>query len=272
VRAGAGARAKLRDMTVLELDAVTCLADGRAIVDDVTWRVESGDRWVILGRNGCGKSTLLKVASLYLHPSRGTVRVLGETLGHTDVRRLRRRVGFAAAAFADMLRPALTAADIVMIAKNAALEPWWHTYDDADRARARELLGRVHIGHLADRTFGTLSSGERQRVLIARTLMNDPGLVLLDEPNAGLDLVSREELVHSLDSLAADPTLAPIVLVTHHVEEIPARFTHALLMRDGAAIAQGPIGDVITTEGLSECLGIAVAVERRHGRFSAFAN
>jgi iron complex transport system ATP-binding protein len=188
------------------------------------------------------------------------------------VRRLRRRVGFAAAAFADMLRPALTAADIVMIAKNAALEPWWHTYDDADRARARELLGRVHIGHLADRTFGTLSSGERQRVLIARTLMNDPGLVLLDEPNAGLDLVSREELVHSLDSLAADPTLAPIVLVTHHVEEIPARFTHALLMRDGAAIAQGPIGDVITTEGLSECLGIAVAVERRHGRFSAFAN
>jgi iron complex transport system ATP-binding protein len=268
---GRAVRAKLPPMTVLELDAVTCLADGRAIVDEVTWSVQSGERWVILGRNGCGKSTLLRVASLYLHPSRGSVRVLGETLGHTDVRRLRRRIGFAAASFADMLRPALSAADIVMTAKNAALEPWWHTYDDADRARAHELLGRVHIEHLAGRTFGTLSSGERQRVLIARTLMTDPALVLLDEPNAGLDLVSREELVHSLDALASDPSLPPMVLVTHHVEEIPSQFTHGLLMRDGAAIAQGPIADIITTRGLSDCLGIAVSVERRNGRFSAFA-
>lgn len=256
---------------VLELDHVSVVVDGRAIVDDVTWRVRRGERWVVLGRNGCGKSTLLRVAALYLHPSKGTVRVLGETLGRTDVRALRTRIGFAAASFADMLRPALTAADIVMTAKHAALEPWWHTYDEADRARARAVLAQVGAAHLADRQFATLSSGERQRVLVARTLLTEPGLVLLDEPTAALDLAAREELVGALDALAADPAVPPLVLVTHHVEEIPAAFTHALLLRDGAVLAAGRVADTITAENLGACFGLEVALERRDGRFSAIA-
>jgi len=256
---------------VLDLRGVTKIADERPILRDLDWQVHAGERWVVLGRNGCGKTTLLRIASLYLHPSSGTVTVLGETLGRCDVRRLRERIGFSSASFADMLRPALEAAEIVMTAKHAALEPWWHTYDEADRAQAFELLDRVGIAHLGSRQFGTLSSGERQRVLLARTLMNDPGVVLLDEPTAALDLAGREELVAALDALARDPLTPPVVMVTHHVEEIPASFTHALLLRDGESLAQGPIGDVLTAGTLASCFGLPLELERRGGRWLAWA-
>jgi iron complex transport system ATP-binding protein len=256
---------------VIDLRGVTRIADERPILRDLDWQVHPGERWVVLGRNGCGKTTLLRIASLYLHPSSGTVTVLGETLGRCDVRRLRERIGFSSASFADMLRPALDATDIVMTAKNAALEPWWHTYDATDRARARDLLDRVGIAHLAARQFGTLSSGERQRVLLARTLMNDPGVVLLDEPTAALDLAGREELVGTLDALAQDPATPPVVMVTHHVEEIPASFTHALLLREGQALAQGPIAGVLTAESLGACFGLPLQLERRDGRWLAWA-
>jgi iron complex transport system ATP-binding protein len=255
----------------LDLRGVTKVVDERPILRDVDWQVHTGERWVVLGRNGCGKTTLLRIASLYLHPTSGTVTVLGETLGRCDVRRLRERIGFSSASFADMLRPTLDAADIVMTAKNAALEPWWHRYDDADRARAVELLGRVGIAHLASRQFGTLSSGERQRVLLARTLMNDPGIVLLDEPTAALDLAGREELVATLDALAQDPATPPVVMVTHHVEEIPASFTHALLLREGEVLARGPVGEVLTAESLGACFGLPLRLERRDGRWLAWA-
>ncbi len=256
---------------VVELRGVTRVEDGTTILCDIDWTVHAGDRWVVLGRNGCGKTTLVRIVSLYLHPSRGEVRVLGHVLGRSDIRNARRRIGFASASFADMLRPQLTATEIVMTAKYAALEPWWHEYTPAERAQAREILTRLGIAHLADRPFATCSSGERQRVLLARTLMNDPGLILLDEPTAALDLAGREELVASLDELARDPATPPIVLVTHHVEEIPPAFTHVLLLRDGAVLAAGPIATTLTEANLSACFGIDVELETRNGRHTAWA-
>ena len=253
----------------LRLTDIRLIRGERAILDGVSWTVRPGERWVVLGRNGCGKTTLLRIASLYLHPSAGTVEVLGETLGRVDVRRLRTRIGVASASFADQLRPALTARDIVMTAKFAALEPWWHRYDDADRARAAELLDRLRIGYTAAQAFGTLSSGERQRVQLARTLMTDPGLLLLDEPTAGLDLGGREELVGALADLARDRANPPMVLVTHHVEEIPAGFTHALLLKDGGVFAAGELHDVITEAQLSACFDVPLVLRREGDRWSA---
>ncbi len=259
------------DEIAIELRGVTRSEDGNEILRGIDWTVRQGDRWVVLGRNGCGKTTLMRIASLYLHPSRGTVRVLGNELGRSDIRRARESIGWSSASFADMLRPQLTAVEIVMTARHAALEPWWHTYDDADRIRARSLLGRVGAGALADREFATFSSGERQRVLLARTLMNDPGLILLDEPTAALDLAGREELIAALDDLARDPSTPPVVLVTHHVEEIPPAFTHVLLLHAGQVLAQGPLTDTLTEANLGACFGLDVTLERRDGRYAAWA-
>ena len=258
-------------MVALRLADVSLIREGRRLLDHVDWTVEDGERWVVLGRNGSGKSTLMRIASLYLHPSEGTVDVLGERLGRTDVRRLRTRIGNASAGMADMLRSDLTPLEVVMTAKNAALEPWWHTYDDADRDRARGCLEQVDIGHLALRSFATLSSGERQRVLLARTLMPEPGLLLLDEPTAGLDLAGREELVAGLGALASDPATPATVLVTHHVEEIPDGFSHLLLLAEGRVTASGPIEEVLDAERLSACFGLPLGLERRHGRWWAWS-
>jgi iron complex transport system ATP-binding protein len=253
----------------LRLVDVGVTRDGRDLLDHVDWEVAADERWVVLGPNGSGKSTLIRIAALHLHPSRGEVEVLGERLGRTDVRSLRRRVGYAAAALADQLRPTITAQDVVMTARNAALEPWWHTYDDADRADALDRLARLGIPHLASREFGTLSSGERQRVLVARTLMGEVGLVLLDEPSAGLDVGGREWLVAGLEALAVDVTTPATVLVTHHVEEIPPSFTHALLLRDGAVLATGPLEETLTAAALSATFGLGLALHRRDGRWTA---
>jgi iron complex transport system ATP-binding protein len=199
------------------------------------------------------------------------VRVLGEELGKTDVRRLRTRIGLASPAFGDLLRPTLTGTEVVMTARYAALEPWWHTYDDDDRQRARALLARFGVGHGADRPVATLSSGERQRVLLARAFSGDPGLVLLDEPTAGLDLGGREELVAALGVTSLAPDGPPTVLVTHHVEEIPRGTTHVLLLRAGRVVAAGPIGDVLTADALSMTFGLDLALERRAERWTAWA-
>ena len=260
----------LPDPAALSLRDVTLVREGRAILDTVTWTVGASERWVVLGRNGCGKSTLMKIASLYLHPSSGEVDVLGETLGRTDVRSLRKRIGVASSGMADQLRSDLIAADVVMTAKNAALETWWHTYDDADRQRARDCLERMEIGRLADRSFATLSSGEKQRVLLARTLMPEPGLLLLDEPTAGLDLAGREDLVRTLGVLAAGVDTPATVLVTHHVEEIPEGFTHVLMLREGRVLSAGTLDDVLTEANLSQCFEMPLGLERRHGRWWAW--
>ena len=257
---------------VLELDRISLVRDERTILDRVTWTVTPGQRWVVLGANGSGKTSLIRIASLYLHPSRGEVRVLGGRLGEVDVRTLRRRIGIASAALAAEFRTDLTALNIVMTAKNAALEPWWHRYDDDDRARARACLDRFGVGSFADRSLGTLSSGEQQRVMLARSVMTDPGIVLLDEPSARLDLGGREHLVGALADMAADPQAAPFVLVTHHVDEIPPGITHALLLRDGRVLAAGALDATLTADRISECFGMPLHLERRaNGRFSAWA-
>jgi iron complex transport system ATP-binding protein len=265
-----GAAASPGDTAALVLREVGLVRDGVTILDGVNLRVAPDERWVVLGRNGCGKTSLMQIASCYLHPSRGEVEVLGRTLGRSDIRKLRPLVGFTSAGFAGMLRTDLCARDVVMTAKNGALEPWWHTYDDADRAKAEAELGRLGAGALADRTFGTLSSGERQRVLLARTLMTDPGLVLLDEPTAALDLGGREELVESLSVLASDATSPAMVLVTHHVEEIPPGFTHVLMMASGSVLASGPIDVTLTAANLGRCFGLDVELEHRRGRWAAY--
>jgi iron complex transport system ATP-binding protein len=259
-------------------DAVATLAfagvglqrDERWTLADVDWAVHPGERWVVLGPNGSGKTTLVRLAAGFLHPSVGTITVLGKRIGRTDVRTLRTRIAFASASLSPQLRPSLTALEAVVTARHAALEPWWHTYTEADRERGRALLARFGIGDLAHRTFGTLSEGERQRTLLARSLMPDPELILLDEPTAAVDLAGREALVAQLDDLAADPAIPPMVFVTHHVEEIPPGFTHALLLRDGRVCAQGPLERTLTADALSACFAIPLALERRAGRWWAW--
>jgi len=257
---------------VLATRAVTVVRGGRPVLDSVDFPVCPGERWVVLGPNGCGKTTLLKVLSLYLHPSSGTVSVLGRALGTFDVRGVRPRIAYSSASLSSELRPALTAEEVVMTARHGALEPWWHEYEDADRERARDCLAAMGVGAFAGSPLGALSSGEQQRVLLARALMNDPLVVLLDEPSARLDLGGREALVRVLDGFASDNPLLPTVTVTHHVDEIPASTTHCMMLRDGAVLAAGPLAQVLDSARLSECFGTALTVDRRpNGRFSAWS-
>jgi iron complex transport system ATP-binding protein len=237
----------------------------------VDWTVRRGERWAIVGPNGAGKTTLLAIAATYLWPTTGGVEVLGERLGRVDARDLRRRIGYVSASLADRIDERLTALEVVVSARDAALAPWWTTFSEADRDRAFACLERMGCGPLAGRTFGTLSSGERQRVQIARTLMSEPELLLLDEPAAGLDLAVREALVGRLAALAAEPMPAAIVLVTHHLEEIPPGYGHALVLADGRVVAAGPTRAALTSASLSEAYGLALLLRHRAGRFSATA-
>ena len=261
-----------KQQPVIELSGVSVTRAGRDIVHDVSMRVHEGQRWVILGPNGCGKTTLLKVMSLYLHPSRGDIAVLGRSLGTFDIRPVRPRIAYASASLGGDLRPALASLEVVMTAKNGALETWWHEYDDADRQRALECLGRMGVQDHAGRPIGSLSSGEQQRVLLARSLMTDPFCLLLDEPSARLDLGGREQLVRILDGFAAENPALPTVIVTHHVDEIPVSTTHCMLLRDGGVIASGQVDDVLSAANLSACFGMDLEVMRRpNGRLSAWA-
>ncbi len=258
------------DEPLISLTDVSVITDGRKILGPISWRIEPRHHWVVLGPNGSGKSTLMAVASLGRHPSTGRVDVLGHELGRVDLRTLRARIGVSSAALADQLRGRLTAAEVVMCGRHAALEPWWHTYDRADAERASALLAQVGLPDHDDRTLGTLSSGERQRTLLARTLMAEPDVVLLDEPTAGLDLGGREALVTALDAVAAAGGPAT-VFVTHHVEDIPPATTHLLALAGGRALAAGPVDDVLSAELLGEMFGLDIELGRRHGRWSARA-
>jgi iron complex transport system ATP-binding protein len=253
----------------LRCDDVSLTLDGARILDRVSWEVREAERWVVLGSNGAGKTTLLRIVALYQHPSSGTVEVLGERLGRTDVRTLRERIAFSSPALAAKLEPSMTAAQVVMTARYAALAPWWHRYSDVDRERAVALLRDWRCDELAEHTFPTLSAGERQRVLLARTLMNEPGVVLLDEPTAGLDVGGREELVADLATWARDLSRPPLVLVTHHLEEIPPGFTHALVLKGGRVLANGPIEETVTTAVLSDAFDLQLHIESKAGRFTA---
>lgn len=256
---------------VLNLGQVTFTRDDRLILAPLTWKVSAGERWLVLGANGSGKTTLLRIAATYEHPSSGTVVVLGQRLGRTDVRKMRSRIGYVSAALTAQLRPELRCLDVVMTAKHAALEPWWHRYSDDDRQRAHACLTRMGVAAMAERPLATLSSGEQQRVVLARSLMNEPGLILLDEPSARLDLGGREQLVEALSELTLDPAAPPLVLVTHHIDETPPGMTHVLMLRDGNVVTKGPIERCLTATTISECFGLPLHLERRPGgRFSAW--
>ncbi len=257
---------------VAVLDDVSLTRDGRVILAGIDWTIRRGERWVILGPNGSGKTSLLQLVSAYLWPTRGSLRLLGEELGRCDVRTLRRRLGYASAALARLMHPELTALETVVTARYAALDPWWDTYTADDWERARGLLERMGCGPLAERPIGSLSEGERQRVQIARALAGGPDLLLLDEPTAGLDLTARERMLGQLAALAADAATPAIVFVTHHVEEVPRGFSHALLLREGRILAAGPIGETLTATWLSRCFGLPLELERRDGRFWAWAS
>lgn len=256
---------------VIAVAGVGLTRGGNHLLRELTWRVEVDERWVVLGPNGAGKTTLLNLAGARLHPTTGAVHVLGERLGRTDVHELRTRIGLATAALADQIPAGERVRDLVMTGSWSVLGRFREEYDPVDAARADALLAQLGMGDLADRAFGTLSEGERKRAQIARALMPDPELLLLDEPAAGLDLGAREELIGRLAALAADPAAPTLVLVTHHVEEIPPGFTHALLLRGGAAVAQGLLRDTVTGGLLSTTFGTPLRVTHSDGRFTARA-
>jgi iron complex transport system ATP-binding protein len=252
---------------VIDLGAVGVRREGTVVLDDVNWSVQPGERWVILGPNGSGKTTLLTLAGARLWPSSGTVEILGARLGRVDVRTLRPRISLVSGSVIRQLRADLPARDVVVSGRYGALETWWHTYSDADWARADRLLEEAGCAAIRSRPFGVISEGERQHVLLARALMRGPELLLLDEPAAGLDLGARERLVSRLGLLAADPESPTTVLVTHHCEEIPRAFTHAGLMRGGKLMASGPLHEVLTSSRVSACFDVAVTVGQRDGRW-----
>jgi iron complex transport system ATP-binding protein len=254
---------------ILRLRGVSVRRSGRTILGPIDWTVAAGERWVVIGPNGSGKTTLAQVASTYLWPTTGAVEVLGETIGRVDARELRRRIGYAGGGLEMEFDPGLSALDVVVSARHAALGPWWHTFTAADRARAEALLGEIGAGGLADRAFGLLSTGERRRVQIARALMPDPELLILDEPGSSLDIGARETLVRDLGSLAARPKPTAIILVTHHLEEIPSGFDRALVLGSGQAIGAGPIRTTLTGPVLSKAFSLPIEVRVDRGRFSA---
>jgi iron complex transport system ATP-binding protein len=256
-------------VAVLEFADVSVRRGTATLIDAISWRVDEPDRWVVLGPNGAGKTTLLQVAAGMIHPTDGVAGILGEVLGTVDVFELRPRIGVTSAALAERIPRTEKVLDVVVSAGYGIVGRWRETYDDLDYERADELLAEVGAQRLADRTFGTLSEGERKRVQIARALMTDPELLLLDEPGAGLDLGGREDLVTRLSDLARDPYAPAQVLVTHHVEEIPPGYTHALLLRAGEAVAAGPVEDVLTAPLLSDAFGVPLEVQREDGRYAA---
>ena len=255
--------------TVLELADVTVRRGRATLLDAVSWTVHEGDRWVVLGANGAGKTTLVQLCSAQIHPSAGTAGILGEVRGTTDVFELRPRIGLTSVAIAERIPRDERVGDVVVSASYAVIGRWREHYDELDHDRAVALLVEVGAGHLVDRTFGTLSEGERKRVQIARALMTDPELLILDEPAAGLDLGGREDLVSTLSTLAQDASSPATVLVSHHVEEIPPGFTHAMLLRRGAVVAQGPVAEVMTAEILSETFAMPLVLGHADGRFTA---
>lgn len=286
-RTGTGPGAGAGAGPVLRLRGVSVVRGGQPLLDGVDWEVAPGARWVLLGPNGSGKTTLLQVAGARLLPSGGTAEVLGEQLGRVDMRALRARVAMVSGALVRQLRPSLSAREVVVTGRDGSLDPHWRAVPADDWAAADRMLARLGLsgedghggsgrsagrwGRLGERQFGVLSEGERQQVLIARALMGPAELVLLDEPAAGLDLGARERLVSRLGELAADRAVPALVLVTHHVEEIPPGFTHAALLRQGRMVAAGPLGSVLVDEPVSACFGARVHVGRRNGRWWAQA-
>jgi iron complex transport system ATP-binding protein len=256
---------------VVELAGVTIVRNGSTLINNISWEIDESDRWVVIGPNGAGKTTLLQVISAQIHPSSGVAGLLGEVLGTVDVFELRPRIGLTSAALAERIPRGERVHDVVVSASYAVVGRWREQYDELDHERASELLAQLRIDRLANRTFGTLSEGERKRVQIARALMTDPELLLLDEPAAGLDLAGRESLVTTLGELAQDQYAPATVLVTHHVEEIPNGITHAMLLKAGEIMAAGPLRDTLTADNLTKTFELDLSLVEVDGRWAARA-
>ena len=255
---------------VLAIEDVTVRRGRKYLLDNLSWRVREDERWVVLGPNGAGKTTLLQIAAARLFPTRGSAQILDERLGAVDVFELRPRIGFCSNALASTMPLHETALNAVVTAAYGVTGRWREEYERLDERRAFDLLNTWGVGTVFDRPFSTLSEGERKRVQIARALMTDPELLLLDEPGAGLDLAGRESLVARTSELVSSPAAPTTVLVTHHLEEIPPGFTHVLLLRDGEAVASGPIRETLTSESLSATFDMPLELVERSGRYSAF--
>jgi iron complex transport system ATP-binding protein len=256
---------------ILELSNVSVRRGERVILGPLDWQVLEGQRWVILGPNGAGKTTLLQICSSLIHPTTGTIKILGEQLGKVDVFELRTRIGLTSSALVEQLPNDELVMDVVLTAAYAMLGRWQERYDLWDESRAMALLTALGVRELGDRLFGSLSEGEKKRVQIARALMADPELLLLDEPASSLDLGGREDLLKRIETFARDPLSPATVIVTHHIEEIPVGTTHALLLRNGSVISQGEVRSVITDINLSVAYGLEISVQEEGGRFFARA-
>jgi iron complex transport system ATP-binding protein len=256
---------------ILEIDNVSVRRGDKNILGPLNWQVLEGERWVVLGPNGAGKTTLLQVCSSLIHPTIGNIRILGEQLGKVDVFELRTRIGLTSSALVEQLPSDELVIDVVLTAAYAMLGRWQEKYDLWDESRAMALLTALGVRELGERHFGSLSDGEKKRVQIARALMADPELLLLDEPASSLDLGGREDLLKRIEIFAKDPLAPATVIVTHHIEEIPSGTTHALLLKDGTVVAQGVIDTVITDENLSHAYGLPISVQSEGGRFFARA-
>ena len=256
---------------ILEIENLSVRRGGKTILGPLNWQVLEGQRWVVLGPNGAGKTTLLQVCSSLIHPTSGSIKILGEQLGKVDVFELRTRIGLTSSALVEQLPADELVIDVVLTAAYAMLGRWQEKYDLWDESRAMALLTALGVRELGDRNFGSLSEGEKKRVQIARALMSDPELLLLDEPASSLDLGGREDLLKRIEVFAKDPLAPATVIVTHHIEEIPAGTTHALLLKEGSEVAKGDINTVITDLNLSNAYGLPISVQSEGGRFFARA-
>ncbi|MBE6475105.1 MAG: ATP-binding cassette domain-containing protein [Actinomyces succiniciruminis] len=255
--------------SVLRFDDVSLHRGTTQILSHVNWHVEEGQHWVLVGPNGAGKTTISRIASARLFPSAGAVDILGERLGRVDVSELRPRIGLASSALAGRVLGSETALSVVLSASYGSIGVWREEYDDFDVERARALLAALDAGHLAERTWANLSSGERKRIELARALMPDPELLILDEPASGLDLAGREQLLAALTEILAAPGAPSMLLVTHHLEEIPVGFTHGLALRGGRAVAAGPLDTVLTGEVVTATFGLPLEITKDRGRYTA---
>ena len=255
-------------MTLLKLSSVSKKDSGIKILKNINWEINNNENWIVLGANGSGKTSLLNIASVNLHPSEGKVEILDHILGKTDLRLLKPRIGFMSTSLNYKFRFNIKTIEVVVTALTGATEPWWDTFSSSDWERAQQLLGNMGCGKKSDQLFGTLSTGEKQRVLLARALMPEPEILFLDEPTSGLDLGGREELLMVLSNLVNEETSPPMVLVTHHLEEIPVNFSHLLLLKNGETIAAGKMSEVMTSKNISECFDLNASVDNTAGRWN----